>query len=80
METPYQRVNLQRLTGSTAPPRVLLTFEQRNSSQVRARGARLLLGPLRIEYRVERTAADGLYLARWDVPQRRRLLRAVAVA
>lgn len=67
-ESQYQRVNLHRLTGRTAPPRVRLTFDQRNSAQVRVRGAVLLLGPMRIEYRLERSTADGIFLSRWDVP------------
>lgn len=89
----HLRVNLQRLTGSTAPPRVRLTFSERNNPLVKASGeAALLLGPLRILYYIERVDPDGFYLSRWDVEefmarpgprvsrQRRQPSRAVAVA
>lgn len=87
----HLRVNLQRLTGSTAPPRVRLTFSERNNPLVKASGeAALLLGPLRILYYVERVDSEGFYLYRWDVEefiarpgperQRRQPSRAVAVA
>lgn len=87
----HQRVNLSRLTGTTAPPRVHLTFTERNSSQVKpvaGSETAIQLGPLRILYYIDRVTADGYFLSRWDVeefmarpgPQRSRSSRGVAVA
>lgn len=67
VRTSYRRVDLSRLTGSTAPPRVLLSFIQRNGLYVEVgRGGQLLLGPLKIAYWIERSDFDGIYLRRWD--------------
>lgn len=68
VQTTHRRVDLSRLTPRTAPPRVMLSFTERNGPHVLAgRGGLLLLGPLGVNYFVERSDAQGLYLRRWDV-------------
>lgn len=68
----YQRIDVASVTPRTAPPYVRLTYTQRNSSFVLPDGndgEKLLVGPLGVNYFIERSDAEGIYLRRFDRPK-----------
>lgn len=68
----YPRLDVVRLTRRTAPERGFITHNERVSRYVLiGDGALLLVGLLGVNYFIERTDANGLYLRRADVPPRR---------
>jgi hypothetical protein len=68
----YARIDVTDVTPRTAPPYVLMSFIQRNSSYVLAADddpGKLLVGRYGVQYHEDGKASqDGIYLRRWDVP------------
>lgn len=66
--TNYKRVYLPTLTPRTAPAYVMITHDERNGPDcLQTGGPLLLLGPLGVNFYIDSSDSNGLYLRRWDV-------------
>lgn len=63
----FYRIDVVRLTRMTAPRYGTITYTERNSAYVLAGpGDLLLIGPLGVNYHVEGSNNEVIFLRRWD--------------
>lgn len=64
----YVRIDVAGITPLTAPPYGTITFHERNGANVLVgQNLLLLIGPLGVNYYVESSDADVIYLRRFDM-------------
>lgn len=66
----FYRIDVAAVTRLTAPRYGTITFTERNSMHVlTGDGDLLLIGPMGINYHIEGSDQDVIYLRRWDQPR-----------
>jgi hypothetical protein len=65
----HVRINVHDITPRTAPPYIRVTHAERMGPDVLSgSGSLLLVGPLGVNYYIERADSDSVYLRRFDMP------------
>jgi hypothetical protein len=65
----FYRIDVANVTRMTAPAYGTITYTERNSLHVlTGAGDLLLVGPMGVNYHIEGTDHNVLYLRRWDQP------------
>lgn len=65
----FHRIDVAQVTRMTAPRYGTITFTERNDRHVLSGpGDLLLIGPMGINYHIEGSDQDVVYLRRWDQP------------
>lgn len=65
----FYRIDVANVTRMTAPRYGTITYIERNSAHVLpGPGDLLLIGPMGVNYHIEGSDNDTIYLRRWDQP------------
>lgn len=65
----FYRIDVAEVTRMTAPRYGTITYAERNSLHVlTGKGDLLLVGPMGVNYHIEGSDNDCIYLRRWDQP------------